>query len=282
MNVSPVSIHGGHSGEFCGHAHDTLEAVIQAYVQKGFAWVGITEHMPPASERFVYPEEIDAGLDVDALKTRFAAYMQTCRQLRDAYRDRIRIYVGFETETYTGSIELARELITTYAPDYVVGSMHHVDDLPFDSNEDDYAAAAAHCGGIDGLYARYFDQQYEMIQALNPRVVGHLDIIRIFDPDYRSRMIKPVIWEKIMRNLELIQSLDLILDFNLRPLTKGADEPYLCAPILKAAARLGIDVVPGDDSHGVDTIGIHMQRAVDLLQRAGLGTDWRLPVHTPR
>ena len=57
------------------------------------------------------------------------------------------------------------------------------------------------CGGLDGLYATYFDQQYEMIRTLKPRVVGHLDIIRIYDPDYRSRLVKPILWRKIVRNL---------------------------------------------------------------------------------
>ena len=58
-------------------------------------------------------------------------------------------------------------------------------------------------GGIDQFYAAYFDRQYEMIRVLRPRVIGHLDIVRIHDPDYRSRLVKPVIWEKIVRNLEL-------------------------------------------------------------------------------
>ncbi|BBO80638.1 putative histidinol-phosphatase [Desulfosarcina ovata subsp. sediminis] len=275
---TPVSVHGGHSGQFCGHASDTLEAIVRTYIRKGYPWVGITEHMPPASDRFLYPEERAVGLDARALKERFADYIGTCRLLQKRYADAIRIFVGFETETTSGSIALVRELIATHSPDYVVGSVHHVDDIPFDSSRTDYETAAAQCGGTDGLYARYFDQQYEMIQALRPEVVGHLDIIRIFDPDYRSRLVKPAIWEKIMRNLELIKKLDLILDFNLRPLTKGADEPYLSTPILKAAGRLGIAVVPGDDSHGVKTIGVHMQTAIRILRLAGVSTNWRKPV----
>jgi histidinol-phosphatase (PHP family) len=65
--------------------------------------------------------------------------------------------------------------------------------------------------------------------------VGHLDIIRIYDPDYRSRLVKPAVWERIVRNLRLVKQLGLILDFNLRPLSRGEEEPYLSAPILKKA-----------------------------------------------
>ena len=279
MNVpQPVSVHGGHSGQFCGHAKDTLEEIVLAYIDQRYAWVGITEHMPPVSDAFVYPEEKGAGFDAGTLKERFAGYMATCRRLQAKYADDIRIYVGFETEDCSGSLDFAKALIDTFSPDYVVGSVHHVKDIPFDYSKACYAEAADRCGGLDELYAAYFDQQYEMIRAIVPRVVGHLDIVRIYDPDYRSRLLKPMIWEKILRNLELVKQLNLILDFNLRPLSRGENEPYLSAPILKKAAEMGIDIVPGDDSHGVDTIGAHMQAAITMLGAAGVCTDWRKPV----
>ncbi len=44
-----VSIHGGHSGEFCQHAGDSLEAILEAYAAQGFAWVGITECPRPGN-----------------------------------------------------------------------------------------------------------------------------------------------------------------------------------------------------------------------------------------
>ncbi len=282
MNVAqPVSVHGGHSGQFCSHAKDTLEEIVRAYIDQRYPWVGITEHMPPVTDAFVYPEEKSAGFDADMLKERFAAYMTTCRRLQAKYAHVIRIYVGFETEDCGGSLDYARSLIDIFSPDYVVGSLHHVKDIPFDYNKARYHEAADRCGGLDGLYAAYFDQQYEMIRAMAPRVVGHLDIIRIFDPHYRARLRKPIIWEKIVRNLELIKQLNLILDFNLRPLSRGENEPYLSAPILKKAAELGIDIVPGDDSHGVDTIGAHMHSAITMLAAAGVSTDWRQPVDAP-
>ncbi|WP_319524956.1 histidinol-phosphatase [uncultured Desulfosarcina sp.] len=274
----PVSVHGGHSGQFCNHAKNALEEIVRAYIDLGYPWVGITEHMPPASEAYLYPEEKQAGLDADALLKRFAAYMTVCRRLQAKYADRIEILVGFESEYYEGSIDLAHRLIGQFSPDYVVGSVHHVKEIPFDYSPEKYREAADRCGGLDGLYAAYFDQQFEMLQALKPHVVGHLDLIRIYDPEYSVRLVKPNIWEKILRNLEGVKRLGLILDFNLRPLSRGEKEPYLSAPILKQAIDMGIDVVPGDDSHGVDTIGTHMSAAIEILQAAGAPTDWRKPV----
>ncbi len=278
----PVSIHGGHSGQFCSHAHDTLEAVVLAYIAKGYPWVGITEHMPPVSSDFIYPDEKAAGLSIFAIRARFAEYMRTCRRLQARFSCDIQLLVGFETENCSGSIAYAQVLARTFCPDYIVGSAHHVKDIAFDYSREHYQAACERCGGIDGFYLTYFDEQYEMIRALSPQVVGHFDIVRIYDPDYRSRLASPPIWEKIVRNLALIRELDLILDFNLRPLARGESEPYLSAPILKQAHDMGIDIVPGDDSHGVETIDAHMQRGIDILRAAGVSTTWRTPVDIKR
>ncbi len=274
----PVSVHGGHSGQFCNHAKNTLEEMIIAYVDHGYRWVGITEHMPPVSDHFLYSDEIEAGLNAKTLQKRFGDYISVGRELQSKYEKYIRIYVGFETEDYTGSLDLAKKMIKKYSPDYVVGSIHHVNDIPFDYNKNFYRQAAQSCGSADGLYATYFDQQYKMIGNLRPKVVGHMDIIRIHDPDYRNRLVKPDIWKKIVRNLALIKELDLILDFNLRPLSRGEKEPYLSAPILTKACKMGIDIVPGDDSHKVADIDAHMHRAIDCLRAAGGKTNWRKPV----
>ena len=116
-----------------------------------------------------------------------------------------------------------------------------------------------------------------MIRFLKPSVVGHFDLIRIYDDDYPVQLKSPRVWKKILRNLALIKQLDLILDYNLRALTKGDDEPYISAPILETAGQMGIKVVPGDDSHGITDINASMDQAVKRLSEAGFSTDWPIP-----
>jgi histidinol-phosphatase (PHP family) len=276
-SVRLVSVHGGHSGEFCTHARDRLEDIVATYIKRGFSWVGITEHMPPAEDRFRYPDEIECGLSAEDLYRRFSCYFKTCRSLQARYAPTIRICVGFETETYTGSLPFVRHLMETFTPDYVVGSVHHVNDINFDFDEAHYRQAARAAGDVDGLYLRYFDLQYEMLAALKPAVVGHFDLIRLHDPDYRSRLEKPAIRKKIRRNLQLIQSEGLILDLNMRALTKGSSEPYVSGTILREALGMGLRVIPGDDSHGVATAGFGIEEGIALLTRFGFDTNWALP-----
>jgi histidinol-phosphatase (PHP family) len=98
--ISKVSVHGGHSGEFCNHAADTLEEVIRAYIAQDFQWVGITEHAPAYSDDLLYTDQKEAGLTPEFLLARFGAYMRECRRLQGKYRDSITIFAAMEIETY--------------------------------------------------------------------------------------------------------------------------------------------------------------------------------------
>ena len=239
--------------------------------------MGITEHMPFSSDELLYPEEKEAGFDVQETYRRFAGYISKCRKLQKKYSSSIKIYVGFETEMFSGSEPFIKKLIQKFQPDYIVGSLHHVKDICINESKQQYDEAAQAVGGLEALYCEYFDQQYEMIQALKPDVVGHFDLIRIFDPNYHIQLKKPVVQKRIKRNLKLIKNLDLIIDFNLRALHAGASEPYPSRSILLQALDLGIAVVPGDDSHGVETVGLHVKKGIKILQDLGFDIQWRTP-----
>ena len=273
-----VSVHGGHSGQFCSHAQDSLEEVITAYIAHGFSWVGITEHSPGISWELLYADQQALGLTPESLLARFARYMEECRRLQTKYADQIRIFAAMETETYSGYQTFIPQLTKQFPPDYLVGSVHFVGDRNFDYSKAKYDEAAAALGGYDALYCQYFDEQYEMIECLKPSVVGHFDLIRIFDPGYRQRLRQPAIHQRVVRNLELIKKLGLILDFNLRALLKGASEPYITESLLKLVHEMDIAIAPGDDSHGVANIGLHMARGIEILKEHGISTNWPVPL----
>ena len=274
---SLISLHGGHSGQFCNHAEDTLEEMIRAYIDRGFKSVGISEHMPPFGDEFLYPDEIEAGLTAKGLQKRFALYFEELERLKEKYRKEIIIYKGFETETRTGYQDQVKTLVNRYRPDYIVGSVHHVNDGCFDYSQEVYDRICKDLGSVDAVYLAYFDAQFEMIRTIRPFVVGHFDLIRIFDPAFMSRLETPGILAKIKRNLSLVKDLGLALDYNLRPLSRGEDAPYLAPGILDMAREMEIPVIPGDDSHSSVQAGKFVDRAVRTLEEMGFSTDWPVP-----
>jgi histidinol-phosphatase (PHP family) len=272
-----VSVHGGHSAQFCSHAQDRLADILEAYCAAGFAWIGITEHMPPARDAMMPSDDRAAGLDFEAVQDRFRQYFETLRALQRDMADRIQIFAAFEAEAYRDSDAFLADLIEEFRPDYIVGSIHHVHEILIDDTPEKFAEAAARSGGIVPLYCDYFDHQYALVRDFDPAVVGHFDLIRLLDPDYAQHLAHPKVWERIERNLALIGERGAILDFNVRALSKGQSEPYVSRPILARARELGIALVPGDDSHAVSGVGVGVDEGIDRLVAAGFDTDWKRP-----
>ncbi|MEY4642326.1 MAG: hypothetical protein RLZZ227_2320 [Pseudomonadota bacterium] len=275
-SIPRVSVHGGHSGQFCHHAKDSLDAVVQAYIAAGFSWAGITEHMPPLDDSKRYFDEADSGIAAATLQAQFKAYFAECRRLQVQYAGAIKLFTAFETETYSGSSAFVKHLIAEAQPDYIVGSVHHVGDIGIDETPALYTSATVKAGGIEALYCQYFDTQLAMLEDLRPAVVGHFDLIRIFDRDYLHTLQSPAVWTRVERNLAFIARQGLIMDFNLRGFDKSTEQ-YPSMPVLRKALELGVSIVPGDDSHGVSSVGRNYDRGVALLTELGHPCRWVEP-----
>jgi histidinol-phosphatase (PHP family) len=52
----------------------------------------------------------------------------------------------------------------------------------------------------------------------------------------------------------------------------------MATPILKMAKRMGIMAVPGDDSHSIDEVGGHVDKAIQILKQLGFSTQWPTPM----
>ncbi|KAK5939716.1 hypothetical protein PMZ80_008097 [Knufia obscura] len=262
--------HHSHSGQFCpGHAQDSLEDVIRTAISKSFTLFALTEHMP-RHDRDRYPEESEAGSTLQKLIQNEADYVEAALTLREKYQDQIALPLGFESE-WCGphSLELIQRSIQKHPFDFFIGSIHHVAGVPIDYDQAGYDRARDLAGGSDEkLFEQYFGEQFEMLQALRPPVVGHLDLIRLKsanpDIDWHSM---PSVWTKILRNLDFVASYGGILEINTAALRKGMAEPYprseICQAFLQRHGRFCLS----DDSHGMAQIGTNYEKLLPFLER---------------
>lgn len=157
-----------------------------------------------------------------------------------AYASQIHILIGFEGEWLRPSYgPYITNLATEPCVDYFLGSIHHVNAVPIDYDAAYYRKAVDSAGGTEEkFYARYYDQQFEMLQALKPRIVGHFDLCRLLseEPGRDIRAWKSV-WDKIIRNLQFVASYGGWLECNTSALRKGLAEPYPCRYIAEVSAR---------------------------------------------
>lgn len=175
----------------------------------------------------------DPAASLAALTPRHRSYLVEALRLREKHAARIHILIGFESEFIRPSYAPeVLSLASDSAVDYFIGSLHHAAGIPIDFDRETYARARDACGGEEALYERYYDEQYEMLRAVRPRIVGHFDLVRLMseDPGRDVRAWEGV-WSRIVRNLEEVIREGAWLECNTSALRKGLAEPYPCRAI---------------------------------------------------
>lgn len=103
----------------CGHASGTPREYIETAVAGGVRVMGFSDHAP-----FRFPDGYESGHRV---KTKDAqGYMQTIRQLREEYRDRIELYVGFEMEYYPKYFDDMLAYVRSLGAEYLILALHYL------------------------------------------------------------------------------------------------------------------------------------------------------------
>lgn len=119
--------------------------------------------------------------------------------------------------------------------DYFIGSIHHAAGVGIDFDREMYVRAQEVCGGTEEkLFETYFDEQFEMLKSLKPKIVGHFDLVRLLSENPGrdlSRAEWRAVWDKVVRNLEFVVGYGGWLECNTSALRKGLDEPYPARPI---------------------------------------------------
>jgi histidinol-phosphatase (PHP family) len=239
-------------------------------------------------------DQIEANQTPEDLYKIFDAYYKEAMRLKHKYASEITIFVGFECDyirpASTGVIE---DLLRQYNWDMFVGSVHHVHTIPIDFDRPLYEKARRAAGGTDELlFQAYFDEQFDMLRALKPPIVGHFDLIRLKsdDPECSFQQWDGV-WERILRNLAFIQSYGGLMELNSASLRKGLSEPYPNAEIskvrdLKQNMTIGRKLTYShqvflekngrftlsDDSHSVDQVMLNYDRVLQFVRKIGIST----------
>ncbi|MCX8065863.1 MAG: histidinol-phosphatase [Candidatus Hydrogenedentes bacterium] len=270
-NLWFFSLHGGHSKDFCEHARGSLNAIINKAISINMSVYGITEHAPRTEYKYLYPEEIEAKLTPRDLLQRYIKYCKTTSDLQSKFQNSITILKGLEIEVVPLDkyVEITKNLIEEGNIEYIVGSVHWVDDIPFDFSVDEFKRASNKYGLVN-LVRRYYEILRRMVSELRPQIVGHLDLITCFLSSEELNKIYPMIGKDIEDTLELIKKYDLLLEVNTSGYRKPIKRAFPDIYILKKAKEINIPLTFGDDSHSTQEVGKYIKRARNLLLKLGI------------
>jgi len=231
----------------CNHAEGTIEEYIETAIQRGTKIFGFSDHAPMDFDpeyRMKFEEMQKYEADVKAAK--------------EKYKDKITILLGYEVDYLEGHMDTR---VLHADVDYLIGSVHFLDEWGFDNPE--FIGRYEHAD-IDTIWQKYFDTVEAMAKTGFFNIVGHLDLIKIF-----KFMPKKEI-KKIAQNALLaIKKSNMVLEINAAGYRKPVEEAYPSKELLEVAFALGIDITLSSDAHKPEQIGLHNEKVIELAKSVG-------------
>lgn len=226
------------------HLHSTISPDAQSpiidmcrsAVRKGVSVICFAEHfdLNPADSKYGYYNHEEYILEIENAKA--------------AFSDKVEILFGIEfSEPHQYPKEF--EILMEKNFDYVLGSMHSIDDAWAGAPEilRKYSA--------ETIFEMHYSETLKMVQFGGFDALAHMDFPRRFIEDYKEPrdLIDPILSTLVKSNIAL--------ELNSSPLRRGKDFSLPSPAILITYKELGgTYATMGSDAHGEDDIGAGFDR----------------------
>ncbi len=213
--------------EYCEVAHE-----------RGLRQMGITEH-----DRYL--DDID-----------LAAFQEA----RELSQD-VELRLGIEIDFVPGAEERMERDANALPYDYVIGSVHRVDNEEVD--HPDHQEIYEKWETYD-LYEAYYENVRKAALSGRFEVLGHPDLIKIFRK-FPDRDITPMLEE----TADVIAESGVVVDVNAAGLRKPIGEIYPSRDFLEMFHRRGVPIILSSDAHAADQVAAGYDKSLKLVHDVG-------------
>lgn len=255
---------------FSGDSEAAPEDMIQKAVSLGMKQMCFTDHYD-----MDYPDEPELFLfDVDA-------YFAKMSELKEQYKDRIKICTGIELGLQPHLQNRCRKFVCDYPFDFVIGSSHVVNHM------DPYYPQYFEGRSESECYQEYFQSILDNLNVFDDfDVYGHIDYIVRYGPDKNLHYS----YERYRNVLDAILHTciqkGIGLEINTGGIAYGLGTTNPHPDILKRYRELGGEIITiGSDAHTPERLGYEFGQAGTILRDCGFRYytvfENRKPVYIP-
>ena len=226
-----------------------MEEYVAKAIESKIDFFGFSEHAPM--------KNFDDGYRLRLDQKDF--YERSVLELQDRYKEKITILLGYEVDFIDGDF-LLDEILSANV-DYLIGSVHYLDDWGFDNPEyiGEYEKR-----DIDTIWEEYYAALATMAKTKKFDIVGHLDLMKVFN-FLPTKDTKELVYE----TLKEIKRADMVIELNGSGFRKTPKEQYPSEDILKLAFELDIPITFGSDGHKVEQIGMFHEKLIIIAKKIG-------------
>jgi histidinol-phosphatase (PHP family) len=239
---------------------EAAERFVEVAAERGVDEIGFTEHVyyfhqtaafwahPYYTERCVY--DLDAYVDA----------------LVEAKRRGLPVKVGLEVDYVPGRERELDETLAPYPWDFLLGSVHMIEDHAIDSSPDE--GLWKHFP-VEEVWRRYWIGLRGAARSGLFDVLSHPDLVKIFG----RRPSADAVFLHHDETADAIEAAGgLAIEVSTAGLEKPVGEIYPDRGLLDACRARGIPVTTASDAHMPQDVGRNLDRAVDYAREAGYET----------
>ena len=189
-------------------------------------------------------------------------YLKDVNEIKNKYKDQIKINVGAEVDYIEGFEEGIKDLLNKYG-EYLEDSvlsvhMVKIDDQYYcmDFSSGEFEKLIDLLGSVEDVYNLYYETLIKAVKSdlgpYKPKRIGHLNLVRKYNKKYPYDYSKN---QKLKELVELISEKGYELDYNVAGLFKeDCGETYISGYLAELVKKYNIKVVLGSDSHSAKYI----------------------------
>jgi len=242
--------------ELCGHAVGSMQEYVEHALRVELSELGFSDHYPVFHLADDDPRRLEYGMSSETLPE----YVWRVTELRLDYPE-IPIRLGIEIDYVPGYEEKMRGWLDEYPFDYVIGSVHFIDDWSVD---DPRHLQLYEAWSLDRIWEEYFKRVQWAARCGLFDVIGHVDLVKKFG----QRPQQPLD-DLYQETVEALAEAGVCIELNTAGLRAPVHEQYPSRKLLQLCSEYGIGLTLGSDAHRPDEVGKDLGAAVRLAESVG-------------
>ena len=232
----------------CKHAWGEPEEYAQQGIKAGLKGIIFTCHAPMPNG--FWPT-------VRMSESEFDTYVALVQRAAAAYKGKLHVCLGIESEWFPGYEDYIRELHQRADFDYALGAVHWQAKEYRDKFES---------GTIENFRRIYFDHLAKSAETGLYDCLAHPDLVKNYHPD---SWCFAIIKNSVATCLDRIAATGVAMELNTSGLNKSYSEMNPGNEMLRMMADRKIPIVVGSDAHRTQRVGEHFVTALNNLTEAG-------------
>lgn len=218
----------------CHHAIGTDEEYVITAINNGIKILGFSDHAP-----FTFPDGTESGYRIESSQVK--SYFDSINELREKYKDKIEIHIGFEMEYYPLYFDDMINYVENLGAEYLILGQHFIGN---EHPNGKYVGSTTH--GDDEL-KEYVDCVVSGIKSKKFLYVAHPDVFRF---DTKSAAYK----KEMSRLCRAAKRYNVPLEINFLGIRDNRYYPD--NSFWEIAGEIGVKVVFGVDAHSPQSFEI--------------------------